>query len=139
VIFSKRYDSLFEHYSTTRLPWKLLKAQACIESSLDPNVVNSSSGCKGLSQFADATFKEVVGKMKLKNASIWNPEHAIAAQAFYMTELLTLFGSIDKALAAYNWGMGNMMKIYKKSGWFVMVPPETKKYVQDITELVKVV
>lgn len=136
MIFSNRYDSLFEHYSTSRLPWKLLKAQAAIESSLDPDAVNEGSQCRGLVQFADATFREVVAGLNLKNPYVFNPEHAIRAQVFYMTRLIAIFPSVDQALAAYNWGMGNMLKIYLKPNWMELLPKETHDYVNSIKALV---
>ena len=54
--------------------------------------------------------------------------------ARYLTDLKRKFGSIEKALAAYNWGAGNLQKDLKRHGnqWFAYLPDETRNYVNGI-------
>jgi hypothetical protein len=65
-------------------------------------------------------------------------EHTqINASRDYMTGLTQEFGSVDKALAAYNWGPGNMrrhLRQAEESGrdWREGLPKETDNYVSKI-------
>ncbi len=51
--------------------------------------------------------------------------------ADYIEAMHTRYGDPDKALAAYNWGPGNLDKALAKYGdqWLEHAPPETQKYV----------
>lgn len=132
-----RYDSLFFFYARAGITPLLLKAQAMQESDLNPAAYNTASGCKGLAQFADATFAEVAAEIGLKRASVWNPEHAIAAQSAYMFHLRKIFSDTEKALAAYNYGMGNVGRIKDEPDWKDKLPWETKHYLIKIAEYQK--
>lgn len=133
ISFGDRYDSLFQFYGDLHaVSWRLLKAQALAESSLNPNA-RSNAGAIGLSQFMSATFAEWAGKLKLKNASAWNPEHAINCQAAYMAWLITQFGGrVEPAIAAYNWGITNVQRIAERQNWREYLPRETQSYLRRI-------
>ncbi len=98
-----RYDSLIQFYAEeNNIDWRLLKAQIKAESNFDSTAV-SSCGAKGLAQFMPATWKEWgVG-------SEFDSESSIMAQSRYMLYLLKRY-NYNKvyALAAYNWGLGNV-------------------------------
>ena len=127
-----RYDSLFQHYGeAVHVGWYMLKAQVRAESSFNPEA-ESSAGAKGLAQFMDPTWGEFGA-----SGSPFNPEHSISAQARYMKYLLDYFDSnIEQALAAYNWGMGNVRKavVAHGSGFLEVAPEETQAYVKKILE-----
>jgi soluble lytic murein transglycosylase-like protein len=132
-----RYDSLFQWYGQrSGVDWRLLKAQARAESGFDPAAV-SPVGARGLAQFMARTWQEwadgTAGVQPLPPHELYdprNPEAAIRAQAQYMRELLALFsGNRRLALAAYNWGPGNVRK-HPLVGW----PAETRAYVDRIME-----
>jgi soluble lytic murein transglycosylase-like protein len=132
---SDRYDSLFKFYAgQTQLDWLGVKAQAQAESNFDPDAV-SGAGCAGLMQFAPATFAEWANNLKLKNRDAFNPEHSIACACAYMRWLLGRFeGNMSKALAAYNWGIGNLQKCIGAHGdkWQEHLPRETREYIVRI-------
>src|SRR5262245_37578062 len=124
---NNQYDSLFQAFGAlTGVEWKLLKAQTRKESDFDCKAVSPAGAC-GLTQFMPDTFKEWSKKLQLENPDPFNPWHSVACQAAYMKWLITAFnGDVTKALAAYNFGIGN---VRKGKEW----PKETKDYVSSIT------
>ena len=73
-----RYDSLFQYYGARhQVPWRLLKNQARVESSFDPDAENPSTHASGLMQFMGPAAKDV----GLKDPR--DPEEAIEAAAKY--------------------------------------------------------
>src|ERR1035437_6382889 len=124
---NNKYDNLFMKYgSEYNIDPLLLKAQVKQESNFNPNAINKNSGAKGLAQFVDKTWEEwcdlVPGiQRNIINYEPFNPKKAIHAQSAYMSFLVKL---IDQklsqtmsekdylyhwALAAYNWGIGNIL------------------------------
>lgn len=127
-----RYDSLFQYFASARGPsWQLLKAQAIAESDLNPRAI-SPAGAEGLCQFMPATWREIMG-----DADPFNPEASIQAQTIYLHRLLDRYGDVAKALAAYNWGMGNVDRCHAQHGatWREHLPDETRAYLARIAEL----
>lgn len=141
-----RYDSLFMFYGELyKIDWKLLKAQVKAESNFDPDAV-SKAGAKGLAQFLKFTFEEHKdGKPGFSNLKYpmdnklidpRDPEDSILAQASFMSQLLNIYkGDITKALAAYNWGMGNLSKWMKVAG--KRLPVETEEYIKRVLQFFK--
>lgn len=120
-----RYDSLFVAYGDLAgVPSALLKAQALVESALNPRAV-SAVGAKGLMQFMDSTWKE------WGHGDPFNPEESIAAAAGYMAALLRRFkGEARMALAAYNGGPTKLERVGYES-----MPSETKDYVIKVMRI----
>jgi hypothetical protein len=100
----------------------------------------SPKGAMGLMQLMPATFREVAAKMGLPaNADPYDPETNRAAGEFYYNELLQKYGgSVPHALAAYNWGMGNVDNLIRRMGTDDInvikhrMPKETKNYLAKI-------
>lgn len=103
----------------------LLAAQLKAESDFNPNSV-SPAGAQGIAQFMPGTARS----MGLTNP--FDPRASIMAQAKLMGQLIKQFGSIPKALAAYNAGPGAVQK-------YGGIPPyaETQGYVARIIGLMK--
>lgn len=132
---TSQFDNLFEKYARLYgLDPDLLKAQAIAESDLDPQAV-SDCGAQGIAQFMPATFHEWAAKLGIENADPFNPDHAIHAQAGYMQWLKKHFDDTWQAIAAYNWGVGHMLKIADQTDWMNHVPTETHAYVDRIKRL----
>ena len=140
-----RYDSLFQYYGwRSGVDWLLLKADARQESNFNPDVVNPKSRAIGLCQFMPNTWKEwddgTPGIQLLPGADMRlldprDPEDAIQAQAAYFSWLLHRYaGDPQKALAAYNWGPGNLSKCIAAFGddWKTRLPNETQNYLVRI-------
>lgn len=84
----------------------------------------SHKGASGYMQMMPATFHRFAGK----NKSIFNPQENINAGVAYLRYLTNKYGNnIDKVLAGYNAGEGNVDK-------YDGIPPfrETRAYVQSV-------
>jgi len=127
---SDRYDSLIKFYAEEAgfigKEWLQLKAQIRAESAFEPRA-QSGVGAKGLGQFMPPTWAEwATGK------DVFNPEENIKAQAKYMRWLLQRVTTWECAFAAYNWGIGNVLKVWQDPQWKSRLPKETKDYLDRI-------
>lgn len=109
------------------VPVRILAWQLWKESRYIPEVVNGSRvsrrGALGIAQFMPATAREILGS----EAAALNPSQAIDGAARYMASLYKRFGNWTLALAAYNWGMGNV----QRQG-LAAAPAETRDYYETI-------
>lgn len=106
-----------------RLPEGLLRSVAITESGGNQFAV-SGAGAKGLFQFMDGTARD----MGLRGNDVFDPEKAAQAAAKYLSHLLQANGGdLSKALASYNWGIGNV----KRYGMGLM-PQETRNYIPKV-------
>lgn len=100
----------------------LSKALMWQESRFDPNAL-SRAGAIGLMQLMPGTFSD----MGVKNP--WDPKQNTMGGVKYLSKMISQFGSTEKAIAAYNWGPGNMTKIVNFPDWKNRLPAETKNHV----------
>jgi soluble lytic murein transglycosylase-like protein len=110
------------------VPASLALAQAQQESSLNPNAYNPKSGATGLFQLEPATAAQLGVTNPL------DPVQSAAGGTSYLAQLYNQFGSWDLALAAYDWGPGNLSKAVAMYGssWLAHAPAETQNYVATI-------
>ncbi|EOZ4909585.1 transglycosylase SLT domain-containing protein [Enterobacter hormaechei] len=109
--------------SLYQLPAGLLKSVAITESGGN-QFATSSAGAKGLFQFMDGTARD----MGLRGNDVFDPEKSAQAAAKYLSQLLRQNGGdLSKALASYNWGIGNV----KRYGMGLM-PQETRNYIPKV-------
>jgi len=110
------------------LPNRLLARVAFQESNFDPGAHNESSGARGMMQIIPRWHPGV-------NVTDLDPQDDIFYAAKYLRENYNRFGSWSKALAAYNWGPGNLSKAITKYGddWQNHLPKETENYVKNVT------
>lgn len=108
------------------LPAGILDAQWNKESGRGRHLL-SRAGAKGDFQFMDGTAREY-------GVNVNDFYSSASGAARYLTDLKRKFGSVDKALAAYNWGAGNLQKDLNRHGnrWFEYLPDETRNYVNGI-------
>lgn len=99
------------------------------ESAFRPDVIFcqtlSSTGAMGIAQFMPATAQEVANKIGAFDPC--QPIPSIYAAAYYLKWCLLTVGSgkwID-AVAAYNWGVGNVINYLRNGG---AIPQETVQY-----------
>ncbi|EBL9229566.1 lytic transglycosylase domain-containing protein, partial [Salmonella enterica] len=84
----------------------------------------SGAGAKGLFQFMDGTARD----MGLRGNDVFDPEKAARAAAKYLSQLLRANGGdLSKALASYNWGIGNVQK-----HGMALMPQETRNYIPKV-------
>jgi hypothetical protein len=107
------------------IPENVLARQIQAESNFNPQVV-SSAGAQGISQFMPATAKEM-------GVDPMNPASAIPGGAQYLAQNRDRYGGdITKALAAYNWGPGNVDKWVAGGADPARLPNETRNYIGRI-------
>lgn len=90
------------------LLWALMRE----ESYFMPDAV-SRVGALGLLQLMPSTAKEIAVRLNItyNEKDLLNPETNIRFGAYYLSKMLKMFsGNIDKALAAYNGGAGNVQR-----------------------------
>lgn len=104
------------------LAWLLWK-----ESRYNPAIIDGTKrsrvGALGIAQFMPATAREELGSV---DAAL-NPRIAIPGAARYLRKLYKSTGTWAEALAAYNWGIGNV----QRKG-LSRAPAETRDYYATI-------
>lgn len=108
--------------SKYKLPHGMLDKLWSIESSRGSNMGPSSAGATGHFQFMPKT----AAAYKMTEADTYDLNKSSEAAAHMMSDLLKQFkGDEAKAIAAYNWGSGNVEN--KGMG---AIPPETQAYLK---------
>ena len=98
----------------------LIKAVISVESNGDPRAI-SSAGAQGLMQLMPKTAAE------LGVTNPFDPAQNIMAGTRYLSRLIDRYqGNQKLALAAYNWGMGNLEKNPSA------LPKETRNYIARV-------
>lgn len=112
--------------------------QAVAESGFQPQALNHSSGAGGMWQFMP------FGGYGLQRNGYFDerfdPEKSTLAYARYMKYLYAQFGDWYLAMAAYDWGPGNVQRVVSRTGYadfwelyrHSVLPAETKAYVPGI-------
>ena len=125
---SSSYDEAFQQAeSQYGLPSGLLSTIGFHESRFNPKA-ESPAGAKGLMQFMPATANEY-------GINARDPYASIDAAGKKMSGLVKYYnGDMAKAVAAYNYGEGNLNKAIRKAGdnWISAVPRETQFYVSKV-------
>jgi membrane-bound lytic murein transglycosylase D len=112
---------------------------AVAESGFQPQALNARSGAGGMWQFMP--FADSYGLVR--NGWVderFDPQKSTVAYARYMKELYNQFGDWYLAMAAYNWGPGNVQRAVQRTGYadfwqlykMNALPGETKNYVPGI-------
>jgi len=120
----KGFDPIIEEASRTYgVDSSLIRAMIQVESSGNPFAV-SPAGAQGLMQLMPSTAAD----LGVKDA--FDPDQNIMAGTRYLRQLLDRYqGNLRLALAAYNWGMGNLER---RPG---AMPGETQRYIAKIENL----
>jgi soluble lytic murein transglycosylase-like protein len=101
----------------------LIKAVIKAESDFNPQAV-SHAGARGLMQLMPATARS------LGVSDSFDPEQNVMAGTRFLSDMLKRYnGDVDSALAAYNWGPGNVDKRPDH------LPRETRDYLVRVKQL----
>lgn len=104
----------------------LVNAVIKAESNFNPNA-QSPKGAKGLMQLMDATAAD------LGVTDSFNPSQNISGGVRYLAELLKRYnGDVEKAVAAYNWGMKRVDRFGDKPLDRSKLPEETRNYLDKV-------
>lgn len=105
------------------LPSGLLRSVAITESGGNKFAV-SGAGAQGMFQFMPGTARD----MGLRGNDVFDPIKSAEAAARYLSMLLQKNGGdLGKALASYNWGIGNVQKY-----GMALMPQETRQYIPKV-------
>lgn len=105
------------------LPSGLLRSVAITESGGNQFAV-SGAGAQGMLQFMPGTARD----MGLRGNDVFDPIKSAEAAARYLSMLLQKNGGdLGKALASYNWGIGNVQKY-----GMALMPQETRQYIPKV-------
>jgi hypothetical protein len=116
-------DTLTKAAESNNLPVPFFISLLFQESRFQPGIV-SSAGAQGVAQF----MPETAASMGVKNP--FDPLEAIPASARLLRNLVSQFGNLGLAAAAYNAGPKRIQDWLGKKG---KLPDETKGYVKTIT------
>ena len=117
----KKYAALFDFVEKNYgLPHNLLARMAQQESGYNASAVGSA-GEIGLLQIYPEMHPECTG-------NLYDPATNLQCAAEYLAKLYDQFGRWSLAIAAYNWGQGNLVK-----KGFSAAPAVTKQYVAKVT------
>jgi membrane-bound lytic murein transglycosylase D len=111
---------------------------AVAESGFQPQALNARSGAGGMWQFMPTGAYGLARNGWFDER--FDPEKSSVAYAKYMKTLYNQFGDWYLAMAAYDWGPGNVQRAVMKTGyadfWELyrrnVLPAETKNYVPGI-------
>lgn len=103
---------------------RLLYQESRYRQDIISGATKSRVGAAGIAQFMPATARDF-------GIDPLDPIASIDAAGKYLSRLYRTFKRWDYALAAYNWGPGNMAKYIR--GEKTVMPAETKNYVAQIT------
>jgi membrane-bound lytic murein transglycosylase D len=113
---------------------------AVAESGFQPQVVNGRSGAGGMWQFMASTGAAYGLTRNGYFDYRFDPEKSSRAYARYIKALYNQLGDWYLAMAAYNWGPGNIQRVVQRTGyadfWELYrrgaMPAETRAYVPQI-------
>lgn len=115
----KYRDAIARAEQANGLPANMLARLLWTESRYNPAAV-SPAGAQGIAQFMPATARDM-------GIDPFEPFEAIPAAGRYLASLYRQTGSWPEALAAYNWGIGNVQR-----RGIAAAPAETRNYYTGI-------
>jgi membrane-bound lytic murein transglycosylase F len=129
------YEDLFAKVGREfGVDWRLLAEVGWLESRHNPRAVGRA-GEYGLMQIMPGTWNEWAPKVGVSDP--FDPESNVRVSAAYLAWLAEQLARVGRrerywALVAYNWGIGNVLRLLKSDGKWRDVPPERQEYANEI-------
>ncbi len=136
------YAEMFQQVALTYdLDWRLLAAQAYVESGFD-TLALGQDGDMGLMQVLPATWREWAPVVGANDPFDANANSLVAAA--YLDHVRALLGKrgLPQAqwmLVAYNWGPDRLGKFLDDGGVWEGLPPERAQYAADILRIARTI
>lgn len=118
-------DLIDKHAKANQLDPLLVAAVIREESRFNPRAV-SAVGAVGLMQLMPKTAHWIALRLKVSPVDLTDPETNVRLGSWYLRYLISKSGRLDRALAAYNGGEGNVAQWAEGEIRF----PETKAFVE---------
>ena len=132
-----KYLPLVEMYAQQYGISPALVAAIChVESRFRPDA-ESPAGAQGMMQIMPGTWADVTQEIGV-SADPLDPKANIQVGTYYIDWLISIYQGEDewqyKAIAAYNWGIGNVKKSVRDygTGWKNRLPGETSAYLDAV-------
>ena len=132
------YERMFKEVALSfDLDWRILAAQAYVESGFDPLAIGTK-GDMGLMQILPSTWAEWAGRTGATDP--YNGYHNVSVSAVYSNYLRDIFatqGYTDPKwrLVAYNWGPNRLRSFLEDGRSWDELPEGRKKYASDILRI----
>lgn len=132
----KKEDVMRDLELSRGLPPGLLGGTYAVESDSGRNLSTSAAGAKGHFQFMDATARQY-GVNDPMNFG----QSARGAADYYQDLLAEFHNNVRQAIAAYNWGPGNVENDIRQHGadWERYLPGETRNQVNKVAGAVTII
>ncbi len=125
------YEDIFQRVAEKYgLDWRLMVEQCFRESRFDPLAVGEATDM-GLMQIVPATWDEWSAKVGVFDP--FDPESNITVAGAYLAWIKEQLAKIGRTepywmLVAYNWGIGNVLRLLKDNGGWDDVPEIRRNY-----------
>lgn len=136
LVFPIKYNSFVNEYSKTyNLNPSLVYSVILAESKFNPNA-KSNSGAMGLMQIMPKTGEFIALSLNEEffEENLYNPQINIKYGCFYLRYLMNKFEDETLSLCAYNAGETVVRGWKDENENFVIVYPETQKYVKKVKQ-----
>ena len=134
LTYAQMFQSVGAQYD---LDWRMLAAQAYIESSFDALAL-SSAGAMGLMQVLPGTWREWAPAVGASDPfDSYNNVQVAAVYLDYLRTQLAQQGHPEKEwmLVAYNWGLDRVNDFLASGGAWQDLPDARRKYAEDILRI----
>ncbi|MCX6044875.1 MAG: transglycosylase SLT domain-containing protein [Chloroflexi bacterium] len=132
------YQQMFQEIGHSYdLNWRMLAAQAYIESSFD-SVALSQQGAMGLMQILPGTWQEWAPAVKASDPM--DSYSNVLVAAIYLDYLRTTLSQhghpqVEWMLVAYNWGIDKVLRHLDSGQSWEDLPQERRQYAEDILRI----
>jgi soluble lytic murein transglycosylase len=133
----RRYDPAIRRCAAEQdLPPELIRAVIRAESGAEPTAENPRTRARGLMQLLPDAETDAIKRLRIPRGDLFDGGYNIRVGSAYLRMMLDRFdGEVWLAVAAYNWGPGNVERIRREHPGLSsralieqFAPAETRKY-----------